>query len=101
MLIIPKRKRRFARLLFWGSFVLEVIAAFFAAFPDERGAFAILCLFGLMIPLFAGRSMIEQLYLCPKCGSHLLRCVNRGDALMERPPQHCPHCGHKIEIRVE
>ena len=98
---IPKKKLYFARILFWGSVVLDVIAACFVAFPDERGTFAVLCLFGLMIPLFAGRSMIERLYRCPKCGSHLLRGVNRTDALLEKPPQYCPNCGQKITLLLK
>ena len=101
MLRIPKKKLVAARILTWSSFGLLIITACVIGFAEWRSPVSVLSLLTLLVICFSGSAAIKRIYRCPKCGRDLLIVGTRSDILLERLPQHCPHCGHGINVILE
>ena len=89
MLIVPKGKLFFARLLFWGGFAVAVIG----------GAVSLYILIAGLAVGFVGAKLLDKIYSCPKCGFKLLRgSSSRLDSLKEDIPTRCPGCNAMITV---
>ena len=98
LIVIDKKKLKFARLIFRIGLILMVISAFGMIFRPELMSFKIL-LFVSAVPSFVGAFQISGFYRCPRCKESILS-HRAFAALNEEYSSHCPRCGTKIEVEI-
>lgn len=98
MLTISKKKLYAFRILMWGGLVVMLVSFVASSINYSLG----LCfLIGGLLFSIIGAVGITNLYRCPECDHRLLVVGSRFDALLEKYPSFCPHCGSKIKLELK
>lgn len=99
MLIISKKKLYMTRFLMWGGIGLAVVGAvIFYISSDVFGTASIVLLAAGLVISLLGAACMKRLFRCPNCKKNVLPPDSGVDFRNSNCPEHCPHCGAKIQV---
>ncbi|MGN1004172.1 MAG: hypothetical protein ACI4O5_04980 [Oscillospiraceae bacterium] len=100
MLIISKRKLLLIRIIMWGGIGLAALGAIlFYISSDSFGWASIVLLAGGLVITLLGAACMNHLFRCPNCRKSVLGSDSGVDLRTSNCPDHCPHCGAKVQLK--
>lgn len=99
MLIISRTKLYMTRFLMWGGIAVAVVGAvIFYISSDSFGTASIVLLAAGLVISLLGAACMKRLFRCPNCKKTVLPNDSGIDFRTANCPDHCPHCGMKIQL---
>lgn len=98
MLTISKKTLSVYRTVMYIGFAVFILGAIMTVTQTPPGL--LIALAGIVAAAVGAYGM-DRLYRCPNCGKKLLNDGSNTDALMEKCPKYCPHCGMEIKVEIK
>lgn len=97
MLTISRKALSACHVLMWGGLALAALGVVLLVL---RVPYSVLLAVAGILLAGAGVFGLDRLYRCPHCGKKLLDDKEGRRGLMEKCPEHCPHCLRNVKAEI-